>query len=268
MASDHIDGIPKVMISRPTQQRDYEVDGSYPNWPGGQYFRMEVERSGGVYDPLQVETNPGLSAKLCWCSYSDNCDPDEPGDFRRDAGVITIVRLEQELSVTCLITATCAAELTLERATPFAVGDMLMVKNGSVDASSRLSCEGTAVTDLGEYADGRSTPLTIGGDDDELGIFEWGITQGEVGEYLLCWCQGSTRTCTDESDFTFHVGFLTVTAPTYVWPTCAEKEQSFSGWRDWETFDDCCCNYAAAGAVGCLNETSNTYSICAQYPAR
>jgi len=267
MATGHIAGIPKVMTSRPTQQRDFQMDGSSPRWSGGQYFRMETARPGDVFDPLKVTVKPGITARLCWCGKYDNCNPDVPADFQRDAGAITIVRLEAELKVTCMIKGLCRALVTLATSAPIGVGDQLMVKSGTANLKSRLECQGTPLPVLGPKSDGRSGRMKLDSDPN-IGVFDFGETKGDVGGYILCWCQASFRPCLSPADFGFHVGSLTITSPEYVWPACTDKEQAFAGWRVWENFDDCCCNYAAAGAVGCLNENSVAFAKCSALPAR
>merc|ERR1719229_227313 len=95
MGSASIPGIPGVLVSRPTEQRDYLRDFSRPDWPGGQYYRFEKKVFRG-YDPVKVRPDPGLTARLCWCGKMDHCDPGNPADFRADAGTITFLRLEKE----------------------------------------------------------------------------------------------------------------------------------------------------------------------------
>lgn len=267
MGSGSIPGVPGVLVSRASTMRDYQKDLSRPDWPGGQYYRFE-RQAGAGYDPVKVRVNPGLTARLCWCGKMDNCDPSNPADFRADAGAMTILRLEQEVNIGCMIKAACAASLPLASATPMAAGDQLMAKRGTADPRGkrgRLDCEGPAVTGLGPYGDGKSDRLKVDG---ELGTFSFGLTEAEVGVYIMCWCQASFQPCLEESDFSFFVGSVTVTAPRYVWPACIEKETRFLKWRKWETFDDCCCNYAEAGAVGCLDERSVAFAKCSEYPPR
>ncbi|CAE7522848.1 unnamed protein product [Symbiodinium natans] len=125
---------------------------------------------------------------------------------------------------------------------PVAAGDMVVVK--AQGPRSR-----TAAGDTGTFS---------------LGL----VDETGPGDYRLCWCQGSRRPCTTAEDFNFDVGKLHIAAADYVWPLCTFQESVFRSWRDWQTFDDCCCNYDEAGAVGCKDEASYTYKLCAAYPLR
>lgn len=81
------------------------------------------------------------------------------------------------------------------------------------------------------------------------------------GEYRLCWCQASSRPCSYPADFNFDVGKLQIVAAAYVgalaafkeaaevWPLCSFQAVVFTTWREWQTFDDCCCNYNEAGGA-------------------
>ncbi|OLP82627.1 hypothetical protein AK812_SmicGene36704 [Symbiodinium microadriaticum] len=88
------------------------------------------------------------------------------------------------------------------------------------------------------------------------------VDEAGPGDYRLCWCQGSRRPCSTPEDFNFDVGKLNIASAQYVWPLCTFEETVFRSWRDWQTFDDCCCNYDEAGAVGCKDEASYTYQLC------
>merc|ERR1712039_696412 len=100
------------------------------------------------------------------------------------------------------------------------------------------------------------------------GTFDFSTTLAEAGEYRLCWCQGSFRPCTTAAEFSFDIGRLTVAAAEYVWPACAALETAFTGWRTWQTFDDCCCNFQEAGAVGCTDKRTVAWRKCSQLPLR
>jgi len=271
LATESIPGLPhnSVLPARtPDIPRDFDIPGS----PPGTHYRFETKNEGAeTYRIAPLDVPKGLTARLCWCPLAANCLPSDPSQFRIDAGLITIIRFTWETEARCEIGKNCL--ITFELApynTPVVKSDLLMVKTGESTANRLASpgdrdiCNGQRVKGLGPLGDGVSARMRVAFDtrpkakitDRELGMFDLSTTAAEPGIYRLCWCQGSIRQCTDSSEFVIDVGQLTVSLPAYIWPDCSHKEQSFTGWRQWTNFDDCCCNFAEAGTVGCTNTTT------------
>lgn len=266
-ATSPIPGLPNngVMTSRAPAARD--LAGVHQ---GGTWFRFENENlpdDPGIFDPAPVMTD-GFIAKLCWCSKLSNCNPNIPADFTILAGFMTIVRLETDMNVTCFMRGPCSGDVQLASAKPMTAGDQLVVKAGTRPLTRLGGCTGEVVPGVGPLLDGYSGRLTISADG-LTGTYDLGQAASiTTGEYRLCWCQASTRPCNYPEDFNFDVGRLTLAAANYVWPLCTLQDIVFTAWREWQTFDDCCCNYNEAGAVGCKDETSYTYKLCSGYPLR
>ena len=263
-ASSPIPGLPNngVMISRSPDARDFA--GVHQ---GGTWFRFETETNPGIFDQAPVMTD-GFIAKLCWCSKLSNCNPNVPADFTILAGFMTIVKLEVDMNVTCFMRGPCSGDVQLASAKPMTAGDQLVVKAGTRPSMRLGGCTGEVVPGVGPLLDGYSGRLTISADG-LTGTYDLGQAASiTTGEYRLCWCQASTRPCTTTEDFNFDAGRLTLAAANYVWPLCSLQDTTFTAWRAWQTFDDCCCNYNEAGAVGCKDETSYTYKLCREYPLR
>ncbi|CAK9021126.1 unnamed protein product [Durusdinium trenchii] len=254
------------MISRSPESRD--LAGVHQ---GGTWYRFEKENlpdDPGVFDPEPIMAAEGMIAKLCWCSKLSNCNPGTPADFTILAGFITLVRLAADLDVTCYMRGPCSGDVQLASAKPMAAGDQLLVKTGTRPSMRLGGCTGDVVTGIGPLLNGYSSRMTLSADG-STGTYDLGQAESiSAGEYRLCWCQASTRPCTMPEDFNFDVGKLLLASAEYVWPLCSYQAVIFTSWRDWQTFDDCCCNYNEAGAVGCKDETSYTYKLCAGYPLR
>jgi len=274
LQSGFIPGIPTngVMISRP-----YSLKGI--DYAGGTWYRFEYENIGfGTYTVEPFQMQRGRTLRLCWCAQLAGCNRDNPADFRIDAGLMTVVRFEVEALVQtfCEIGKNCTVKVKLADMTPMVGSDLIMVKTGSTpprrmaDMRDPLICKGDPVQGFGRDGDGRSGRLRVeksqSGEDE--GVFDLGKTAAAAAQYRLCWCQASIRPCLLPSEFVADIGRLTVTEAKYVWPTCTAKEVPFNGWRNWQTFDDCCCNFAEAGAVGCFNTASDAYRRCSQLPLR
>lgn len=261
-----IPGLPNngVLTSRSPDARD--LAGVHQ---GGTWYRFETEDlpdNPGIFDPAPVMPTEGMIAKLCWCSRLSNCDPNRPAEFTIFAGFVTLVRLEADLEVTCFMKGPCDLVVDLPTTKPLAAGDLVVVKTGTKPEMRLRGCTGEIVTGIGPLLDGYSARLTAAGD---TGTFSLGfVDEAGPGDYRLCWCQGSRRPCSTPEDFNFDVGKLNIAAAQYVWPLCTFEETVFRSWRDWQTFDDCCCNYDEAGAVGCKDEASYTYQLCSAYPLR
>eukprot|EP00930_Biecheleria_cincta_P067841 TRINITY_DN5474_c0_g2_i1.p1 TRINITY_DN5474_c0_g2~~TRINITY_DN5474_c0_g2_i1.p1 ORF type:complete len:2016 (-),score=255.03 TRINITY_DN5474_c0_g2_i1:107-6154(-) len=265
-----IPGLPHlgVLTSRVPQPRD--LVGQHQ---GGTWYRFETEYvpqnpgdDWGTYDAAPVMPSAGMIAKLCWCSKLSNCDGNRPEGFSIDAGIISLVRLEGDVEVSCYMRGPCAAVLQLDVSKPIAVGDMIVVKRGAKPWMRLVGCTGDVVTGIGTNLDGYSGRLTADGN---TGTFELGTADSvDSGTYRLCWCQASIRPCVTPEEFNFDIGSIFVRPAAYVWPTCSQQESTFTSWRQWQTFDDCCCNYDEAGAIGCKDELSTTFKLCSEYPPR
>lgn len=258
-----------VMNSRVPQPRD--LVGQHQ---GGTWYRFEAENIPrnpgdvwGTYDAAPVMPSEGMIAKLCWCSKLSNCNGNDPSGFSIEAGIISLVRLEGDLETSCYMKGPCAATLQLDVSKPIAVGDMVLVKKGAKPWMRLAGCKGDVVAGIGANLDGYSARLTA--PDGNTGTFGLGTADSvDSGVYRLCWCQASIRPCVTPEEFNFDIGSIFVRPAAYVWPTCSQEESTFTSWRKWKTFDDCCCNYDEAGAVGCKDESSTTYKICYEYPPR
>eukprot|EP00427_Karlodinium_veneficum_P006391 CAMPEP_0169180838 /NCGR_PEP_ID=MMETSP1015-20121227/68385_1 /TAXON_ID=342587 /ORGANISM="Karlodinium micrum, Strain CCMP2283" /LENGTH=223 /DNA_ID=CAMNT_0009255975 /DNA_START=37 /DNA_END=705 /DNA_ORIENTATION=- len=192
------------------------------------------------------------------------CDNSDPAEFRIYAGIFTVVRFERLPSSSCYIGKECLVILELAPYnTPVVSSDLIIVKTGSQPTRRIASrddpdvCNGNVVTGLGPLADGLSARMRVGIDTrpeatttDPVGIFNMSIAYSAVGIYRLCWCQASIRPCVKPEEFVVDVGQIQVNDAAYVWPACTATEPNFVTWRSWTTFDDCCCNYYEAGAVG------------------
>jgi len=267
-----VPGLPNngVMISRTPDPRD--LSGVHV---GGTWYRFEAENIPddpgevwGTYDAVPVMPAEGMLAKLCWCSKLSNCDPSNPKDFTIQAGRISLVRLEEDIQSTCFMKGPCAVKIQLEVSKPMAAGDQIVIKEGPRPWARLEGCKGKVAVGIGQAGDGYSSRLTVS-TDGLTGTYDMGYVDTLTsGEYRMCWCQSSIQPCVSEEDFNFDAGKLFIAPADYVWPTCSFKDVSFNNWRDWKTFDDCCCNYDEAGAVGCKDEESETFKLCSAYPPR
>jgi WD40 repeat protein len=289
LATGPIPGLPNSGVMTARQPR---VDGESLTYEAeGSWYRFEYRSD--IYDEAyssyryiadSITSAPGFTARMCWCPLAGNCGTD-PAEYRIFAGLLSVVRIERTSQNNCMVGKECIVVLEIfPYNTPVITGDLIVVKTStgsqpprriaSLDAPS--VCKGDVVSGLGPQGDGFSARMKVAVDtrpeaqvSDEAGIFNMSIpAEGSDGDYRLCWCQASIRPCRDPEEFLVDIGRLTVTVSQYVWPTCTTKEPDFTGWRTWTTFDDCCCNYYEAGAVGCLDSKTDTFSRCSELPRR
>lgn len=242
---------------------------------GGSWYRYETPNWAG--QPLNANLRDipaGMTVRLCWCGRLAACNTSMPSEFRTDAGLLTIAKFNARAEMSCNIGSTCTVILETERNSPLALGDVLMVKrppegavvNGRVRRRVGLACQGDVITTMGREQNGISDRLYF---EDGSAVFEFGRVTAEAGLFRLCWCQGSIRQCLDPAEFTFDAGSLEIKDDDMVWPDCTLTARPFIGWRaPYATFDDCCCNIAEAGGVGCANVESEAYMRCAELPLR
>lgn len=259
LAQGFVPGWPNngVMVSRAYEN----IDEKYA---GGHWYRLEHENIGrGTYTFDPIEGDRGMVLRICWCGKIAQCDPGQPADFNVDAGFLTVVRFEERIGASCEVGKPCIVKMTLApHNTPMDLSDRLIVKHGGVP-NKALECIGDPILGLGPNGDGLSKRMTIV---DGVGVFDFGNAAAMVSRYRLCWCQGSRRPCISPEEFVYFVGELQVREADYVWPACTSKKPIFTSWRSWQTFDDCCCNFFEAGAIGCMDEESETFARCSLWP--
>eukprot|EP00927_Polykrikos_kofoidii_P061556 TRINITY_DN56394_c0_g1_i1.p1 TRINITY_DN56394_c0_g1~~TRINITY_DN56394_c0_g1_i1.p1 ORF type:complete len:1294 (-),score=161.86 TRINITY_DN56394_c0_g1_i1:124-4005(-) len=285
LADEPVPGVGQngVAITREFQDNDW---GDGKVYPAGTFYRFDhfAQRWVGVGQNRQqitenfvdaITTPKGLTAKLCWCAEIAKCDPAKPSDFRIDIGRLTIVRLlNQGLTLSCSAGMACKLEVDLLQNGPFSIGDVLLVKNSKIPYEGGIGrlehcASASAIAGLGPNKDGLSARMVLNQDDDNVGVFDFGLAKPEaLGEWRLCWCQGSIRPCEDSTEFSYDVGGAVIESEPFVWPACTERTVQFSSWRKWSTFDECCCNYHEAGAIGCRDRQSYTFDMCSKLPLR
>ncbi|CAE8619019.1 unnamed protein product [Polarella glacialis] len=246
-----IPGLPNngVMISRVPQPRDFSGVQLSGTWY--QLERENLPKDPGLYDALPLMPATGMMAKLCWCAKLSGCSPDKPEGFASNSGIIALVKVEQEISAACYQKGPCSATIDLTLVTPISAGDVLVVKTGD-EPNQRLACGGQIVAEIGPLQDGYSGRMTVSGN---IGTFDLGTVEALIsGDFRLCWCQASIRTCLTQEEFSFDLGKLHIQPARYVWPACSIQEINFETWR--------------AGAVGCKDTLSASFALCSEYPSR
>eukprot|EP00929_Paragymnodinium_shiwhaense_P063816 TRINITY_DN31931_c0_g1_i2.p1 TRINITY_DN31931_c0_g1~~TRINITY_DN31931_c0_g1_i2.p1 ORF type:complete len:1067 (-),score=220.76 TRINITY_DN31931_c0_g1_i2:57-3257(-) len=283
--AEAVEGVPNkgVAISREFTDVDF---GDGKVHPGGRFFRYDhfeerIRQPGTAFEWIEIvnildslKTPVGLNARLCWCAAYSQCNRDEAADFRVQIGTVAIVKLEEAgISLICIRGVKCDLRVDLTKNQPLAIGDFLAVKRGMAPAAVGLGRQAYCATQelqtgVGPHSKGFSGRMQLE-EDGTIGHFDLGFpVEIPIDSYRLCWCQGSARPCETLEDFSFDFGSLAIEEAEYVWPQCSNAAMPFGGWREWQTFDECCCNHHEAGAVGCHEKNSVTYRKCAQLPRR
>eukprot|EP00928_Gymnodinium_smaydae_P021830 TRINITY_DN18546_c0_g1_i1.p1 TRINITY_DN18546_c0_g1~~TRINITY_DN18546_c0_g1_i1.p1 ORF type:complete len:1913 (+),score=396.59 TRINITY_DN18546_c0_g1_i1:188-5926(+) len=270
-------GIPENAVA---VSRDYEDPVDLKRYAAGTWYRFEHEIStdwGKDFKSSPLTTTQGYTARVCWCAQISQCSPTRPSDFIIELGLITVVHLpDRTHRITCIVGVDCKFSMDLATSHPFAEGDLAVVRVGRAPPQSRLGrqtycAQSENLLGIGPKEDGFSARMVTSTDADgnTIGTFDLErATFAKPGVYRICWCQASLMPCDEPEDFNYDIGQIEVVSADYVYPQCTATEVQFTGWREWKTFDECCCNYNEAGALGCQEENSFAFETCSKLPRR
>jgi hypothetical protein len=232
---DHLGVVDGNTCNNPSFVTAFPYQGKLQARGNGYYYKTERN----VNTPLVVDdvSLTGATFTLCWCPSNKDCSLNT--NFGVTAGKLVLAKFTSPYTVTCTVGVPCMYTMD-SNSGPVIVGDSFMAKTDSCATGT----SNVAVTDTTNFSFG--TAIT------------------ETGTYNVCWCQGSEKDCSSSSDYTVSAGTLTVSADTVSYPTNCGT--SFTGWRTWHSYADCCCNYLEAGVSGgCENTSSEVYTQCASY---